>query len=102
MIRRPPRSTLFPYTTLFRSISFIGWLAYGQVTDFIAGGRDKTDRSEEATAELQSRLNLVCLLLLAKNMPRSAAALFAACSSPARRASRPTAALKRSSCVSAE
>src|SRR5437870_8925061 len=63
LIRRPPRSTLFPYTTLFRSISGIsvskrrtrnpGWL------------RDRT-RSEEHTSELQSRGHLVCRLLLEK------------------------------------
>src|SRR5436305_11405836 len=68
MMRRPPRSTLFPYTTLFRSrqlmarylvefddanrIDLVGWLA--------------TERSEEHTSELQSRPHLVCRLLLEK------------------------------------
>src|SRR2546429_1338117 len=67
MIRRPPRSTLFPYTTLFRSrrrgANLLEALA-------IAGGRhhvrDPAVRSEEHTSELQSRLHLVCRLLLEK------------------------------------
>src|SRR5260370_20428248 len=84
MIRRPPRSTLFPYTTLFRSIcacwSFPlperpydagnGWrprdfrqrLAQGRV----ASAHRRHPRSEEHTSELQSHLNLVCRLLLEK------------------------------------
>src|SRR6266571_5217167 len=65
MIRRPPRSTLFPYTTLFRSQAF---------TDRIRndwGGAPYEDlmkglRSEEHTSELQSHVNLVCRLLLEK------------------------------------
>src|SRR5256885_14113791 len=67
MIRRPPRSTLFPYTTLFRSAMDLGLtyraLAEGKV-DVIAG--NSTDRSEEHTSELQSPCNLVCRLLLEK------------------------------------
>src|SRR2546422_6831834 len=65
MIRRPPRSTLFPYTTLFRS-QFI-WqgcdsiLAAPLVLDLV-----RLTRSEEHTSELQSRLHLVCRLLLEK------------------------------------
>src|SRR2546422_6293250 len=80
MIRRPPRSTLFPYTTLFRSRQQDG----GQVAamrdvspergrarhDFPEVGvqlrRAARDRSEEHTSELQSRLHLVCRLLLEK------------------------------------
>src|SRR5687768_18479103 len=81
MIRRPPRSTLFPYTTLFRSpchFSYIVELLFGnyeKLTTFIkhidiiyhrllsfTGIR----RSEEHTSELQSRLHLVCRLLLEK------------------------------------
>src|ERR1039457_4925516 len=63
MIRRPPRSTLFPYTTLFRSIAK-GHCAYG-------GSRRSqygriANRSEEHTSELQSPCNLVCRLLLEK------------------------------------
>src|SRR5260370_22152655 len=75
MIRRPPRSTLFPYTTLFRSshelARQLGEMA-GQM--LILGIRGHADldtqdehlRSEEHTSELQSHLNLVCRLLLEK------------------------------------
>src|SRR5260370_26555395 len=77
MIRRPPRSTLFPYTTLFRSI----WLSQSgakvlrdcerrpqpvNFTAIRASGRIAGRRSEEHTSELQSHLNLVCRLLLEK------------------------------------
>src|SRR2546430_8305514 len=83
MIRRPPRSTLFPYTTLFRSVS-----ASGEVTlsDFDPDGEAKVAaaalyavssrpdaellRSEEHTSELQSQSNLVCRLLLEKKNVR--------------------------------
>src|SRR2546422_7901297 len=69
MIRRPPRSTLFPYTTLFRSVSPIG-LTILAVGLLIAGValliRHWQQRSEEHTSELQSRLHLVCRLLLEK------------------------------------
>src|SRR2546422_3481811 len=91
MIRRPPRSTLFPYTTLFRSLgtyltsvlldhgggyySFYGYLSdaavakgervvKGQIIGHVGG--ESSDRSEEHTSELQSRLHLVCRLLLEK------------------------------------
>src|SRR2546430_13432397 len=69
MIRRPPRSTLFPYTTLFRSVKVHKLnhrpLPPGWVVD--AGGQPVTDaRSEEHTSELQSQSNLVCRLLLEK------------------------------------
>src|SRR2546422_4216923 len=65
MIRRPPRSTLFPYTTLFRSSDAelrrsLKPLQY-QVTQ-----HEATERSEEHTSELQSRLHFVCRLLLEK------------------------------------
>src|SRR2546426_4450121 len=86
MIRRPPRSTLFPYTTLFRSarlgLSEHGPLAFGLARLLRANHslRDprvrcrlnrgnaprKTERSEEHTSELQSPCNLVCRLLLEK------------------------------------
>src|SRR3712207_7246168 len=93
MIRRPPRSTLFPYTTLFRSLGDLArgmpggdqledaLLALGQVdvraTRAVAGGDDDVRagpplqargelRSEEHTSELQSRQYLVCRLLLEK------------------------------------
>src|SRR5690348_17989530 len=65
MIRRPPRSTLFPYTTLFRSPSVKSWmrlLALGS-SDRISTG---FSRSEEHTSELQSPVHLVCRLLLEK------------------------------------
>src|SRR6266511_4624965 len=62
MIRRPPRSTLFPYTTLFRSPA---WTDHLQSADQLAGASPR-GRSEEHTSELQSRENLVCRLLLEK------------------------------------
>src|SRR2546427_7075113 len=74
MIRRPPRSTLFPYTTLFRSVPLVRSERLierraGQGVD-IVGERLETDvphdRSEEHTSELQSQSNLVCRLLLEK------------------------------------
>src|ERR1039457_4046330 len=61
MIRRPPRSTLFPYTTLFRSITFFTFLPR-KCTPNLSG----SNRSEEHTSELQSPCNLVCRLLLEK------------------------------------
>src|SRR3712207_8978687 len=90
MIRRPPRSTLFPYTTLFRSSQLEGAFAYGVVRQLFEpelaapdrraellhgaalGARSVFDdadggqRSEEHTSELQSRQYLVCRLLLEK------------------------------------
>src|SRR5690242_21515574 len=88
MIRRPPRSTLFPYTTLFRSGGVLGGLvrvlgpvlghvvlgflglqdvrvAAGEELDVLQLGR-AVERSEEHTSELQSHVNLVCRLLLEK------------------------------------
>src|SRR2546430_12081363 len=69
MIRRPPRSTLFPYTTLFRSNPAIG-ISILLVSSFIwsAGSlySRTAKRSEEHTSELQSQSNLVCRLLLEK------------------------------------
>src|SRR2546429_1705242 len=66
MIRRPPRSTLFPYTTLFRSV--MRWAA--SASSSVHQGRPcctrVSQRSEEHTSELQSRLHLVCRLLLEK------------------------------------
>src|SRR2546422_4922477 len=80
MIRRPPRSTLFPYTTLFRSL--LGRVAL-EVARRLAGlgqlpdeaqpaipGALREERSEEHTSELQSRLHLVCRLLLEKKKTR--------------------------------
>src|SRR2546425_4863073 len=72
MIRRPPRSTLFPYTTLFRSASGAHPAAPGpQLRDpgrplRIDGGPEADRRSEEHTSELQSLAYLVCRLLLEK------------------------------------
>src|SRR3712207_8391670 len=85
MIRRPPRSTLFPYTTLFRSgveqlrqrhdlglrarsgnHQLALGLAGGDRLKDVAGGIDQHQRSEEHTSELQSRQYLVCRLLLEK------------------------------------
>src|SRR5256885_3160397 len=67
MIRRPPRSTLFPYTTLFRSIGGPG-LACSALELALHQGliRVLAARSEEHTSELQSPCNLVCRLLLEK------------------------------------
>src|SRR2546426_7520819 len=78
MIRRPPRSTLFPYTTLFRSLARetgMAWvdapvsggpLAARDGTMTVMAGGAAADRSEEHTSELQSPCNLVCRLLLEK------------------------------------
>src|SRR3712207_8991336 len=90
MIRRPPRSTLFPYTTLFRSLkkrlgtnfAFLGdeiylradvdvpgrrhYGDYPQIEDGVGMVRSFRERSEEHTSELQSRQYLVCRLLLEK------------------------------------
>src|SRR5260370_32475547 len=65
MIRRPPRSTLFPYTTLFRSEVLVGGKAVHVHSD-LGDDRRNRSRSEEHTSELQSHLNLVCRLLLEK------------------------------------
>src|SRR2546430_9498434 len=76
MIRRPPRSTLFPYTTLFRSTDDLGVIQReptSQIQQFHRRSRRGaplrlagTQRSEEHTSELQSQSNLVCRLLLEK------------------------------------
>src|SRR2546427_4763115 len=90
MIRRPPRSTLFPYTTLFRSSSWavrqasrrssfltsvnLGWADGGDTTRFLhrsAVFTHPASRSEEHTSELQSQSNLVCRLLLEKKNKRA-------------------------------
>src|SRR5438034_7411758 len=62
MIRRPPRSTLFPYTTLFRSL----YDSNGLLFELYDGGQPYRHRSEEHTSELQSHSDLVCRLLLEK------------------------------------
>src|SRR2546429_7054979 len=67
MIRRPPRSTLFPYTTLFRSARYQQNFAAQDSYDASHSGKIAGYvRSEEHTSELQSRLHLVCRLLLEK------------------------------------
>src|SRR5438876_3212669 len=72
MIRRPPRSTLFPYTTLFRSVT-TRWRRGPCVVWWLPAPRSRADRdttpsarSEEHTSELQSPVHLVCRLLLEK------------------------------------
>src|SRR5258708_13917233 len=65
MIRRPPRSTLFPYTTLFRSASVTRLFSYS-LCGFKSVQRTTPQRSEEHTSELQSPDHLVCRLLLEK------------------------------------
>src|SRR2546427_6137826 len=96
MIRRPPRSTLFPYTTLFRSVKYapvlerenrgpcqsLGqWVLRWRSFRVLGGGRNRAEafhrpvgkdclRSEEHTSELQSQSNLVCRLLLEKKKDR--------------------------------
>src|SRR2546422_8339266 len=80
MIRRPPRSTLFPYTTLFRSGYVLGGIQVSPMhaNYFVNLGTGTASdalklidhvRSEEHTSELQSRLHLVCRLLLEKKKP---------------------------------
>src|SRR5260370_4807400 len=90
MIRRPPRSTLFPYTTLFRSLHFQRLQAFG-VGDVHATVLAPPEvvtrlrepvlaaqllRSEEHTSELQSHLNLVCRLLLEKKKKKERYVMF--------------------------
>src|SRR5260370_5931086 len=84
MIRRPPRSTLFPYTTLFRSVIVetrkeiehfcgLGARVIDQSRRRVLNGEQvpAAERSEEHTSELQSHLNLVCRLLLEKKKQRT-------------------------------
>src|SRR2546429_9771912 len=68
MIRRPPRSTLFPYTTLFRSVPACDGVEWSWLLERPDARRFSPGdaRSEEHTSELQSRLHLVCRLLLEK------------------------------------
>src|SRR2546430_4052217 len=73
MIRRPPRSTLFPYTTLFRSLGGERFVdAHHEFRNIVEPGELRVvhdqaeERSEEHTSELQSQSNLVCRLLLEK------------------------------------
>src|SRR2546430_8649763 len=66
MIRRPPRSTLFPYTTLFRSAIAVESSAVARSGSAAWKRAGASSRSEEHTSELQSQSNLVCRLLLEK------------------------------------
>src|SRR2546423_9077720 len=98
MIRRPPRSTLFPYTTLFRSVvlglvvitalafdftngfhdtgnAMATTIATGALRPRIAGGDRRSHRSEEHTSELQSLAYLVCRLLLEKKKTQTVESL---------------------------
>src|SRR5258708_17435113 len=78
MIRRPPRSTLFPYTTLFRSLQWHATNAYSTLFCKLQGVGNQVNynlvsnalRSEEHTSELQSPDHLVCRLLLEKKKKR--------------------------------
>src|SRR5260370_23775984 len=73
MIRRPPRSTLFPYTTLFRSTN----PAHLELLEeWMRSYHPEEVRSEEHTSELQSHLNLVCRLLLEKKKTKRRTARF--------------------------
>src|SRR5260221_1938109 len=76
MIRRPPRSTLFPYTTLFRSVP-MRRLPGGLLSlcPAVHGCKTGPGRSEEHTSELQSHSDLVCRLLLEKKKPHHAPGL---------------------------
>src|SRR2546429_4633501 len=77
MIRRPPRSTLFPYTTLFRSLSSaVRRFEKTCVVVQRLRGRRNLRRSEEHTSELQSRLHLVCRLLLEKKKELVSSGIF--------------------------
>src|SRR5256885_10899021 len=82
MIRRPPRSTLFPYTTLFRSFRFSAvcpheTIAYLPCPPIALSSESVSDwRSEEHTSELQSPCNLVCRLLLEKKQDSKEPPIF--------------------------
>src|SRR5437660_5056719 len=71
MIRRPPRSTLFPYTTLFRSRSCSPSEYLGSKALVSSSSKLRKSRSEEHTSELQSRGHLVCRLLLEKKKKKN-------------------------------
>src|ERR1039458_10754502 len=86
MIRRPPRSTLFPYTTLFRSRSTLWWSSMRSLRLRFGG----FPRSEEHTSELQSLRHLVCRLLLEKKKHKIAARKVEDLFQIAMPASRPT------------
>src|SRR5256885_6544992 len=95
MIRRPPRSTLFPYTTLFRSPvvpdeyrMYSGWSKGSEAKDAAPPLTPNSCRSEEHTSELQSPCNLVCRLLLEKKKKKTNAITNTHTSIPVSRISR--------------
>src|SRR2546422_7521290 len=99
MIRRPPRSTLFPYTTLFRSAPAFGsgkrrWADKRRLArcSGVAECPTLIRRSEEHTSELQSRLHLVCRLLLEKKKRAELS------TQPRQRATRLDSSVRRSCC----
>src|SRR5258705_2224326 len=83
MIRRPPRSTLFPYTTLFRSGKNHRWLPSELIAITPLGGGSiyppSVERSEEHTSELQSLRHLVCRLLLEKKKEKATKNYLSSC-----------------------
>src|SRR5690348_17786840 len=97
MIRRPPRSTLFPYTTLFRSL----FQFQKQIAELLARRNNwpRSHRSEEHTSELQSPVHLVCRLLLEKKNRLETCRLsppdLQRCSSPSLRPARGTASARQ-------
>src|SRR2546427_3906440 len=94
MIRRPPRSTLFPYTTLFRSAlqpEERSWSAAAKQQSATRWRVERSRRSEEHTSELQSQSNLVCRLLLEKKKNNAARVAWSRRSRLESRASPPTA-----------
>src|SRR2546429_3473551 len=95
MIRRPPRSTLFPYTTLFRSVRLKRAAQSGERrakrTTVTPARAWRTERSEEHTSELQSRLHLVCRLLLEKQKEECAVMTLRLIHLPVNRTSTPRA-----------
>src|SRR5690554_7273023 len=82
MIRRPPRSTLFPYTTLFRSVIDAADVAAVELDPVEGQALQETQRSEEHTSELQSRPHLVCRLLLEKKKKERKNTHFSSISTP--------------------
>src|SRR5258707_9891942 len=92
MIRRPPRSTLFPYTTLFRSTSSSAAARWPRMSPTAGARLRRQHRSEEHTSELQSRQYVVCRLLLAKKNTTVKCCTYSRVETPAgpERSRRPT------------
>src|SRR5437660_2277912 len=92
MIPRPPRSTLFPYTTLFRSVPVsVATYLINEKREWLRTLEDKSEaRSEEHTSELQSRGHLVCRLLLEKKKRMVRSATTRRCPCGSRSAMRPS------------